>query len=151
MIYFIQAENGGPIKIGYTKSNPEARLNSLQCGNSEKLLIIKYIDGERDDECKLHEAFKDYKLQGEWFEESIDILEYIDRQDQLEDNALCDSVKNGIKIDVLLYDIEEKYLKKALQIHNFNKHKAAGSLGISYRSMRYRMDGHKIKTLDDCL
>ena len=32
MIYFIQVENDGPIKIGYAKK-PEQRLKTLQIGN----------------------------------------------------------------------------------------------------------------------
>ena len=45
MIYFIQVENNGPIKIG-TAINPEQRLKDLQIGNHKKLNLIEVIPGK---------------------------------------------------------------------------------------------------------
>lgn len=62
--YFIQAEAGGPIKIGKAH-NPIHRLKSLQTGNSKKLRIIRLIKG--DVEGQLHERFEHLRQLGEWF------------------------------------------------------------------------------------
>ena len=69
-VYFIQSVNGGPIKIGYAE-NVNTRLNELQIGNPEELQVIKTIRGGRDVETTIHEAFKQYRLRGEWFNAEI--------------------------------------------------------------------------------
>jgi two-component system response regulator PilR (NtrC family) len=51
-----------------------------------------------------------------------------------------DEVAKGVSIETILTDIERAYLEKALDISNGNKHKAAKLLGISFRSIRYRLD-----------
>lgn len=73
-IYFIQAVNGGPIKIGKS-SNPESRIKTLQGGNPSELHIIKVIKNVPPiEEINLHEKFKQYRIIGEWFDESISEL-----------------------------------------------------------------------------
>lgn len=49
MIYFIQAGESGPIKIGVAL-DPCKRLAELQTGHYEGLRIIGLMDGERLDE-----------------------------------------------------------------------------------------------------
>jgi len=51
-----------------------------------------------------------------------------------------DDVSRGVELDAILEDIERAYLKKALDCRNGNKNKAAELLGISFRSLRYRLD-----------
>jgi two-component system response regulator PilR (NtrC family) len=43
-------------------------------------------------------------------------------------------------LDNILADIEQAYIKKALDCAGGNKHKAAELLGITLRSIRYRID-----------
>ena len=45
----------------------------------------------------------------------------------------------GVALDSILEEIERGYLKKALDCSNGNKNKAAELLGISFRSLRYRL------------
>ena len=66
MIYFIQAGDNGPVKIGYS-INPEKRLQALQTSHPQKLRMITVIDGDRDLEKELHEYFSDESVSGEWF------------------------------------------------------------------------------------
>lgn len=66
MIYFIQAGTRGPIKIGYA-ADPHRRIKSLQTANSEKLTLLKAIEGDIDFEKRIHKALKKYRLNGEWF------------------------------------------------------------------------------------
>jgi len=51
-----------------------------------------------------------------------------------------DEVAHGVALDTILVEIERAYLEKALKIANGNMHKAAELLGISFRSIRYRLD-----------
>jgi two-component system response regulator PilR (NtrC family) len=51
-----------------------------------------------------------------------------------------DDVAKGVALDTIMEEIERAYLKKALDCCNGNKNKAAELLGISFRSLRYRLD-----------
>ena len=51
-----------------------------------------------------------------------------------------DEVGRGVALDSILEEIERAYLKKALDCSKGNKNKAAELLGISFRSLRYRLD-----------
>ncbi len=51
-----------------------------------------------------------------------------------------DEVAHGVSIDSILAEIERAYLEKALDISQGNKHNAAKLLGITFRSIRYRLD-----------
>ena len=80
MIYFIQAGNDGPIKIGKAQS-PEARRRELQTGNHEKLNLIKVIPGESEREDSIHNDLQDYQYRtgSEWFSAKPEVLAYIDK------------------------------------------------------------------------
>lgn len=62
--YFIQAVDGGPIKIGVSV-DPRKRLKSLQTSSHQELRIIGTLKGNREPE--LHEKFSELRLKGEWF------------------------------------------------------------------------------------
>ncbi len=66
-VYFIQAENGGPIKIGYS-IKPEKRLTDLQVAHPYKLSLIGTIHGNMFIEKKLHRYLLHARTYGEWFE-----------------------------------------------------------------------------------
>lgn len=51
-----------------------------------------------------------------------------------------DEVAHGVSLDNILADIEAAYLKKAIEHSGGNKGKAAELLGLSMRSIRYRLD-----------
>lgn len=83
MIYFIQAGENGPIKIGRSE-DPQKRLEQLQVGNHQKLSIIWICENEQyEDDCEfesiLHDIFKEYKLRGEWFRWCKQVEKYIDK------------------------------------------------------------------------
>ena len=77
MIYFIKSESGH-VKIGYSENGVESRLLSLQCGCPFKLILLKTVDFEREQESLIHRKFKKFRRQGEWFELSGEITDYID-------------------------------------------------------------------------
>jgi len=77
-VYFIQSEQGGPIKIG-SASNVEQRLESLQTAHAYPLKIIAvFPHAGLKTEKMLHERFAKYRLNGEWFEWNLEIKEIID-------------------------------------------------------------------------
>lgn len=67
MIYFIQAGEGGPVKIGYTENPVDARLATLQTGAHEKLTLLTCLPGGMAVERWLHTALSHLRVRGEWF------------------------------------------------------------------------------------
>lgn len=71
-VYFVQAENGGFVKIGKA-TNIFSRMQSLQNGSPVKLVLRKIIEDENAGELELllHDIFKEYRIRGEWFEPQV--------------------------------------------------------------------------------
>ena len=68
-VYFIGDSHGGPTKIGMSRSDPHARLKSIQTGNPRRLgfrLLLEVSDAAAA-ERKLHRRFASKRLHGEWF------------------------------------------------------------------------------------
>lgn len=79
-VYFI-TDSHGHIKIGKADDTYK-RLNELQTGNPYKLSILltvmmTSVNDAFSLEQELHKLFKDYQLEGEWFEEEP-VLNVID-------------------------------------------------------------------------
>lgn len=72
-IYFVQAGDEGPVKIGTSKFVNE-RLATLQTHSPYPLRLIGTIEG---DEAKIHARFSHLRLHGEWFRPGDDLLEFI--------------------------------------------------------------------------
>jgi hypothetical protein len=71
LVYFVQATDGGPIKIG--KSNVvqlRDRVASLQIANPAELRVLACIAGDHRTEHQLHVALSAYRVRGEWFEDN---------------------------------------------------------------------------------
>jgi len=65
--YFIQAESGGPIKIGRagTPAGARSRRDALQTASPHRLVIRRVIAG--DHELFFHSHFAAHRIRGEWF------------------------------------------------------------------------------------
>jgi len=74
MIYIIT--NGEHYKIGYS-NNPSKRCRQLQTGSSAKLVLYGVTDGTIADEEALHKKFQLQRVRGEWFNLSMEDIEYI--------------------------------------------------------------------------
>ena len=66
-VYFLQAGDGGPIKIGFTKGKPEARVRSLQTASPLKLILIGVVSGSNIEEKLLHHHLRSHRIAREWF------------------------------------------------------------------------------------
>ena len=80
MIYFIKNVVNGQIKIGFADS-PNKRLADLQTGSTDKLVLIRAIDGDKTTEADLHAKFAVHRLQGEWFSPAEEIIQFIKGKD----------------------------------------------------------------------
>jgi hypothetical protein len=71
VVYTIQGENGGPVKIGYCdrRDGVPSRLGGIQTGNPDRLVIRRIVDAPngRADERAMHDRLAKYRLAGEWF------------------------------------------------------------------------------------
>lgn len=74
--YFVQATDGGPIKIGRT-NDVEKRLRSLQANCPAKLRWLGWMSGSM--ERHLHERFAAHRLHGEWFAPAEGLIEFIEK------------------------------------------------------------------------
>lgn len=76
-VYFVSAPGQG-IKIGFT-TNLNSRMKSLQTASPHKLELVGRLENvAQEEETRAHEAFYQYRLEGEWFEISQgDVTDYI--------------------------------------------------------------------------
>jgi hypothetical protein len=88
-VYFIQEEVTDNIKIGFSEKHPKGRLNDFQTGNSNKLILLGYIEGTYEDEYNLHQEFSEERIrkENEWFESSPRLVNRIKElmEESLED------------------------------------------------------------------
>lgn len=77
VVYFIQAGESGPIKIGFTERPVAHRLSNLQTASADELRALVCVSGTRQHESDLHFRFRDHHIRGEWFKPAADLLEYI--------------------------------------------------------------------------
>lgn len=94
-VYFIL--NNDKVKIGYTK-NVKKRLKQLQTANGDNLILLGYIEGDKNVEHQLHEKFETYRIRdnGEWFFASEAIINFIN--------------ENNLNKNIRIEYIDEKYV-----------------------------------------
>lgn len=69
VIYFIQSEHGGPVKIGRADDLAK-RLQGLGTGRPDTLVLLGAVAGTVEDERRVHAALNVYREKGEWFSPS---------------------------------------------------------------------------------
>jgi hypothetical protein len=69
LVYFVQAADRGPVKIGSsTASTIARRLVTLQIGNPLELSFRRIVEGDWRVEHALHSYFREQRVRGEWFD-----------------------------------------------------------------------------------
>lgn len=116
MIYFIQAERGGPIKIG-TSNNVKSRLMEFQIGNPERLVLLGVRTGSFQEERDLHDELAKFHISGEWYSPSMDLIKLI--------SPFCSIRPKNIDEDMSYF-------------HNklINDRKAADLMGLKVQTLR---------------
>ena len=78
-VYFIHAEGDyRRFKIGYTSRNVEKRLEQLQTSNPDLLVVYRLIENvTREKEIQLHHFFDEYRIRGEWFRITTDMIDAV--------------------------------------------------------------------------
>ena len=78
IVYFFKPVGmDGPIKIGFTK-DPAARLRSVNSWVPWKLEMVASIPGTLKMELRLHALLQAYRMRGEWFAGSPEVLAVVD-------------------------------------------------------------------------
>lgn len=143
MVYFIQSGRNGPIKIGYSENNVKGRLSDLQTASPNQLFLLGAMMGDVKDEVEIQEEFEDLHIRGEWYKPDKKLKRFIFRSCEQEPESLENTHPgNGVLLDDILKGIERNYIERALAVAGCTS-KAARLLGISFRSMRYRIDKYK--------
>ncbi len=65
------------IKIGYTANNVVDRKRQLETGNPHGIVVIGTVQGSKVHETEIHNSLKEYKAQGEWYEDCTEVRSYI--------------------------------------------------------------------------
>jgi hypothetical protein len=89
VIYFVQAVNGGLVKIGLAQ-DAQRRLRELQCGSPVELRLLRLEKGGKLEESELHGTFAHLRIRGEWFWPAADLV------------ARCGAVPGDPEIDTLI-------------------------------------------------
>lgn len=79
VVYFVQAGEGGPVKIGTTK-DIKTRLIDIQIGCWVEIRLLAELPGNATSEAAFHRRFEEHWIRGEWFrphEELMRCIEHI--------------------------------------------------------------------------
>jgi hypothetical protein len=75
--YFVQSGTDGPIKIGVT-TDFGSRFRSLEMSSPIRLFILGVVPGDIESMC--HASLAQWRLHGEWFTPSPEVLEFVREQ-----------------------------------------------------------------------
>ncbi len=75
MIYFLQAEAGGPIKVGFTARTGEDRRAEAQPYHPASLRVLAETSGDQSLEHRLKGVLHAWRVRGEWFAPTARVLE----------------------------------------------------------------------------
>lgn len=68
IVYFVQAMEGGPIKIGHSTLGAwPKRFDQLQTSNWQEMALRRAVVGDKRLEKALHAQFAEARVRGEWF------------------------------------------------------------------------------------
>lgn len=76
IVYFVQVETDGPIKIGFTV-DMAGRFGALQTSSPHALRLLGTVPGDEERERQIHEEFEHLRMQGEWFKPAPELLDFI--------------------------------------------------------------------------
>ena len=78
IVYFLQQDIDGLIKIGYTSGDINIRIKQFETGNPNQLKLLLVLEGGLELEKKLHERFHEFHERGEWFRPENELNDFIE-------------------------------------------------------------------------
>jgi hypothetical protein len=79
-VYFVQGDDGGPVKIGRTENWPGQRLTDLQLGYPFGWLrVVGLMRGKFGLEKQIHRQFHSLRMRGEWFRADAELCAFIEQ------------------------------------------------------------------------
>ncbi|MEC4747061.1 GIY-YIG nuclease family protein [Methylomicrobium sp. Wu6] len=103
MIYFLQGKITRRIKIGFTTRFIHKRIGALQIGSPDTLVFLGAHPGDKRTEYELHNKFRETYSHGEWFNESLELTQYIE-QYCIQDMEVAHSVDSLVSDGVATYE-----------------------------------------------
>lgn len=77
-VYFVQAMPDGPVKIGWSRDNPDRRLKEIRMMSPLRIKPLGILRGwSPRREREIHLMFAPHRLHGEWFAPGQDLLDYV--------------------------------------------------------------------------
>ncbi len=76
-VYFIQAGEDGPVKVGYTNGSVATRLSALQIGSHSDLRLLAVLRETQSYERYLHGIHRGQHIRGEWFRREGQFANYL--------------------------------------------------------------------------
>lgn len=147
MIYFAQRVDGGPIKIGYSKS-VDRRIRDMQIAMSVHLTVLAVADGDRANEARLHKKLWRHRVMGEWFLDCDDVRQEIVAIGRpFEDPAIRVPLERGQKNHPVLHDIVVRQFAAALKADKRSTRKIATAIGCSMRTVEHWKSGRGAPTM----
>jgi hypothetical protein len=108
MIYFAQAGEGGPIKIGVSSRDTMERVRSIDSGSPEPVRLLGVMAGLWAEERELHRRFR--QVRGEWFEPTEDLLAYVATHTQSRVGRTRQRASGAHTSTGLISEVEEQWL-----------------------------------------
>lgn len=115
MIYFIRAKVTKKIKIGFTTKSISERMYPMHSVSPDSLIFIGGMAGGQAEEKQLHHKFKCLHSHGEWFNESRELLCFINTKCLISEDAfdvLCEWVeRDGLSLSEASKFTEDEIIK----------------------------------------
>lgn len=93
IVYFLQCGKGGPVKIGWS-TDGWGRVLSIAMGMPHRMAFVSIVVGGRQLERRLHQRFKRYRLNGEWFKPEGELKALMRRLPRCEPRELATHTLN---------------------------------------------------------
>lgn len=135
VVYFIQRESDGAIKIGFS-NKIKSRVANLKSTEEENLKILGIFEGDREKEKELHERFKDLRKHKEWFAPGSAILDYLSATENAS-MSLADFPSGKIMISI--HTTTYQWLKQQIEYKRFRSMSHGAEFAISELMKREEM------------
>jgi hypothetical protein len=131
VVYFLQVQPFGPIKIGSTKGDVWSRVKALQQSSPHELKWIGFTPGGQAEEFALHKRFSHIRIRAEWFHPAPDLLAAI--------GEICPGFDPDAALNVIFFEAERLAVRKVIPRYSRNRYDAASALsgGEVYRLWKW--------------